>query len=152
MSSSFISKIADTILSSGRDTKDICLVVPGRRASLFIKKELSSRICGGIWLPQILTIEDLAVAISNTDKIENIPLLFEFYEVYSSVVRDVEKRDTFEVFARWAQTLLSDFSEIDRYMLPADDVFATLRDIERIENCTVGFTKGFFRWARDIRA
>ena len=83
MSSSFISKRADTILSSGRDTKDIRLVVPGRRASLFIKKELSSRICGGIWLPQILTIEDLAVAISNTDKIENIPLLFEFYEVYS---------------------------------------------------------------------
>ena len=134
MSSSFISKIADTILSSGRDTKDIRLVVPGRRASLFIKKELSSRICGGIWLPQILTIEDLAVAISNTDKIENIPLLFEFYEVYSSVVSDVEKRDTFEVFARWAQTLLSDFSEIDRYMLPADDVFATLRDVERIED------------------
>lgn len=133
MSSSFISKIADVILSSGRDTRDIRLVVPGRRASLFIKRELSSRIRGGIWLPEILTIEDLAVGLSNTDKIENIPLLFEFYEVYASIVEDAEKRDSFEVFARWAQTLLSDFSEIDRYMLPPDDVFTTLKDVERIE-------------------
>ncbi|MDD4819942.1 MAG: PD-(D/E)XK nuclease family protein [Flavobacteriales bacterium] len=128
---SFISNLSDELLSSGTELKDINIVVPGRRAGLFLKKELAKKMKGPSWLPQIYTVEDLAVEMSRLEKIDSTALLFEFYGVY---IKMVEKPDAFDVFARWGQMLISDFNEIDRYMLTAKDVFSTLQSVEKIED------------------
>ena len=71
--------------------------------------------------------------IARIEKAEDLPLLFEFYRAYQACT-DERDRESFDVAARWGQTLLSDFNEIDRYLLPCKDVFSTLQDVEHIEN------------------
>ena len=44
----------------------------------------------------------------------------------------------FDEFFTWGTILLSDFNEIDRYLLDADQVFRNLADIKEIENWSFG--------------
>lgn len=127
-----IAQITRDILSCGTDLKDVALVVPGRRAGLFFRREIVRQDGRATFLPRIYTIEDLAEKLSRLQGIDNIPLLFEFYEAYHETVAEAD-REPFDVFARWGQTLLADFNEIDRYMLPHEAVFSTLQDVEHIE-------------------
>ena len=129
---SFISRLCDSIMTMGRPLHEINIVVPARRAALFIKKELASRHTTPFIAPHICTIEVLAQDMSHLTRASMTTLLFEFYAAYRAMCGE-DKCDAFDVFMKWAPTLLSDFNEIDRYMLSADDVFATLREVERIE-------------------
>ena len=128
----FISHLCDSIMTMGRPLHEINIVVPARRAALFIKKELASRHTTPFIAPHICTIEDLAQDMSHLTRASMTTLLFEFYAAYRAMCGE-GKCDTFDVFMRWAPTLLADFNEIDRYMLSPDDVFSTLCEIERIE-------------------
>ena len=129
----FIAEITREILSCGTDLKDVALVVPGRRAGLFFRREIVRQGGRATFLPRIYTIEDLGEKLSRLQSIDNIPLLFEFYQAYLDTVAP-DDREPFDVFARWGQTLLADFNDIDRYMLPPEAVFATLQDVEHIED------------------
>ena len=131
--STFISEITHDILSRGLDLRKVSLVVPGRRAGVFFRREIARQHPADSFLPRILTVEDLAVQLSRLEKAEDIPLLFEFYQAYLDCISQAE-REPFDVVARWGQTLLSDFNEIDRYLLDPAEVFATLQDVEHIEN------------------
>lgn len=128
----FISHLCDSIMAIKRPLHEVNIVVPARRAALFIKKELASRYSLPFIAPHICTIEDLAQDISHLTRATMTTLLFEFYATYRQYTGG-DKCDTFDVFIRWAPTLLSDYNEIDRYMLSPDAVFATLKDVERIE-------------------
>ena len=66
--------------------------------------------------------------IRNVDPVE---LLFEFYEVYTTLPND--KVQTFEQFSNWAKTLLQDFNEIDRYLIDPNYVFSYLKEIKVLE-------------------
>ncbi|MFC7388491.1 hypothetical protein, partial [Sphaerisporangium rhizosphaerae] len=79
--------------------------------------------------PKIVSVEDFVQEISGVRNIDNVELLFEFFEVYSSLTVS-DKRQDFEQFANWAKTLLQDFNEIDRYLINPDYVFSYLKDIE----------------------
>ena len=135
--STFISDVTREILAATDDLRRVALVVPGRRAGLFFKREIARQAARDTFLPEFLTVEDLAVRLSRIEKAESIPLLFEFYSVYLKTV-PAGQAEAFDVFARWGQTLLADFNDIDRYMLSPDDVFATLQDVEHIENWNPG--------------
>ncbi len=129
----FLSKITREVLSRGIDWRDVSMVVPSRRAGVFLRREIARQYPRDTFLPRILTIEDLAVQIARIEKAEDLPLLFEFYRAYQACTSE-QDRESFDVAARWGQTLLSDFNEIDRYLLPCKDVFSTLQDVEHIEN------------------
>ena len=76
---SFISRLCDSIMTMGRPLHEINIVVPARRAALFIKKELASRHTTPFIAPNICTIEDLAQDMSHLTRASMTTLLFEFY-------------------------------------------------------------------------
>lgn len=129
----FIADITRDLLDRGYDLRRLSLVVPGRRAGVFFRREIARQYPHSTFVPRILTIEELAVQLAGMEKADDIPLLFEFYRAYLDCV-GAEEREAFDVAARWGRTLLNDFDEIDRYLLAPADVFATLQDVEHIEN------------------
>jgi ATP-dependent helicase/nuclease subunit B len=110
---------------------DICIVMPNRRAALFIKNELSKYFNSAIWCPPIYSIEDFVTLLSETFLADSTTLLFELYEAYKSI--STKEIESFSEFGKWANILLNDFNEIDLYLVNADQLFGNLKDIKELD-------------------
>ena len=62
----------------------------------------------------------------------NTQQLFTLYECY--LEQPYERKDDFFAFSKWAQTLLQDFNEIDRYLVDANELFSNLAAIQEINH------------------
>lgn len=129
----FLDKIAQIILKDYHDRlSDTIVVLPNKRAKVFLVEALKSRVLGNILSPRIISIEEFVQELSGIHTIDPIELLFEFYEVYLNITPK-ESQQSFDTFANWAKTLLQDFNEIDRYLLDPKHVLSYLKDIEDIK-------------------
>ncbi|PWA04267.1 PD-(D/E)XK nuclease family protein [Flavobacterium psychrotolerans] len=130
---SFLDKIAQVIIENHSDNlSNTIVVLPNKRAKVFLIEALKNQVENNIFSPEISSIEDFVQEISGIRSVDPIELLFEFYEVYLSITAK-ENQQTFELFANWAKTLLQDFNEIDRYLLDPSHVLSYLKDIEDIK-------------------
>ncbi|WP_366185389.1 PD-(D/E)XK nuclease family protein [Flavobacterium ovatum] len=129
----FLDKIASHLLSKNKEQfNHTTIVLPNKRAKVFLLEALKKQINTNIRAPKIISIEDFIQDIAGIRSIDSIALLFEFYEVYLSIT-EKSQQQSFELFANWAKTLLQDFNEIDRYLLDPKHVLSYLKDIEDIK-------------------
>ena len=130
---SFLNKIAQVLIEtySGKLSNTI-VVLPNKRAKIFLVEALKKQVSTNILCPEIISIEEFIQDIASVRSVDSIELLFEFYEVYLSVT-EKPNLQSFELFANWAKTLLQDFNEIDRYLLDPNHVLSYLKDIEDIK-------------------
>lgn len=127
----FLDDIAEKLLErGGNDFSKTCIVLPNRRAGVFLRDAISRQAKGAIWAPTVLSVEDFVFSLSDMVKADQTSLLFSFYEVYRKSVTDPQ---TIELFANWAPTFLSDVNELDLNLIDAQDIFAQLYSIERIK-------------------
>jgi len=129
----FLDKIAKVLIDdySGKLPNTI-VVLPNKRAKIFLIEALKKQVDTNILSPDIISIEEFIQNIAGIRAIDPIELLFEFYEVYLSIT-EKSNQQSFELFANWAKTLLQDFNEIDRYLLNPSHVLSYLKDIEDIK-------------------
>lgn len=129
----FLDNIAKVIIEgySGK-LAETTIVLPNKRAKIFLVEALKKQIQNTVISPKIISIEDFIQDIASVRSIDSIELLFEFYEVYLSIT-EKKQQQSFELFANWAKTLLQDFNEIDRYLLDPSHVLSYLKDIEDIK-------------------
>lgn len=129
----FLDKIAQTLLDDYSDNlPNTIVVLPNKRAKIFLIQALKNKIDSTIFSPDIISIEDFIQDIAGIRAIDSIELLFEFYEVYLSITKK-SNQQSFETFANWGKTILQDFNEIDRYLLDPSHVLSYLKDIEDIK-------------------
>src|SRR5699024_2920441 len=133
----FIDDIIDQVMPQD-DTavSDYCFVFPGKRAGNFLKDKLKAKLHAPVFAPKVLSIEDLICEITGLKKLDNINTLFRFYETYKKHTPKEEQED-FETFYGWAQTLIYDFNEIDRYLIDTDSFFNYLASIKDLEHCSM---------------
>lgn len=133
INTSFLEKIAGVVIQNYSDKlSETTIVLPNKRAKVFLIEALKKETSKTILSPEIISIEDFVQDVASIRSIDSIELLFEFYEVYLSVT-DKQHQQLFELFANWAKTLLQDFNEIDRYLLDPYHVLSYLKDIEDIK-------------------
>ena len=130
---SFLDKIAQVLIEdfSGKLSNTI-VVLPNKRAKIFLIEALKKQVDTNIFSPEIISIEEFIQDIAGIRAVDPIELLFEFYEVYLSIT-EKSNQQSFELFANWAKTLIQDFNEIDRYLLDSSHVLSYLKDIEDIK-------------------
>lgn len=129
---SFLEKTVDYLHAKyGDDVSELCIVLPNRRAGLFLKTHFSKKLKKTFWSPEILATEDFVSLLAELEVADSTTLLFELYET----VKQVGKRDieTFDEFSKWGQILLSDLNEIDRYLVDHKQLFGNLKDIKELE-------------------
>lgn len=130
---SFISEILQKLQNQGETLSEITFILPSKRAGSFLRKELSAIIKQPVFSPTILSIEEFSENISGLKTIDGTTSLFEFYSVYLELTPK-EHTEDFDSFSNWAQTLLHDFNEIDRYLIPPDSIFNYLSEIQDIKH------------------
>ena len=129
----FIFNVLEDLKKNGENLSQITFILPSKRAGLFLKHQIHKVIDDTIFSPEIISIEDFVEEISHLKTLSNTELLFEFYNTYSALTK-ANARDSFEVFSKWAQILLQDFNEIDRYLIPQKNIFDYLSAIQDLKH------------------
>ncbi len=130
---SFLEKLVIHITEKyNDDISELCIVLPNRRAGLFLKTHLANKLNKTFWAPEILATEDFVALLAEVQIADTTSLLFELYETVKYTSKgDVE---TFDEFSKWGQVLLNDFNEIDQYLVDAAQLFGNLKDIKELES------------------
>ena len=110
---------------------EISVIIPNKRASVYIQSYLSSLSKKSFFAPEIITINEW-ISEHTAEKILNQQeLVFILFDIHLKI----QPKDTdFNEFLKWGKTLLSDFDEIDRYLVSPEDIFSDLRNIKEIEH------------------
>ena len=137
----FLHQLAKEILKNySENLSDLVIILPNKRAKVFLVDELKNLVSNTIFAPEIISIEDFIQDLAGIRSIDSVELIFEFYEVYLSIT-EKDKAEPFEKFSNWAKTLLQDFNEIDRYLLEPDKILKYLENIKEIEHWSVDINK-----------
>lgn len=138
----FLSQLARKVLNdSETKTQDLIIILPNKRAKVFLLDELKNNTDKTLLAPEIISIEEFVQQLAQIRSIDAVELLFEFYTVYRSLPQEEKQHEDFESFANWAKILLQDFNEIDRYLLKPSHVFSYLKDIEDIKHWSLDVEK-----------
>ncbi len=130
---SFLEKTVDYLYEKyGNDISELCIVLPNRRAGLFLKTHFSKRLNKVFWAPEIYATEDFIGLLSELEITDSTTHLFELYETVKAI--NPEQTENFNDFSKWGQILLSDLNEIDRYLVDASQLFGNLKDIKELES------------------
>ncbi len=134
---SFISQILKELLAQGNNVSDLIFVLPSKRAGAYLRKELALMVDKPIFSPEVISIEEFSEKVSQLETIDSVHTLFELYAVYKEVTPKEELED-FENFSNWAQTLMHDFNEIDRYLIDPEKIFNYLFEIQDKNHWSLG--------------
>ena len=127
----FIDVVLDK--EQGSENENIIYILPSRRAGNTLTKKVASRATTTSFAPKVFSIEEFISHVTGLQSASNIDLIFILFESYKEVVPK-EKLADFQTFCGWAQSILSDFNEIDRFLLNQDEVFNHLKDIKELSD------------------
>lgn len=127
----FLKEVASYVLQHGEpDLSSTCIVFPNKRARLYMSKYIGELSDTPVWAPRYLTISELMEDISGLIFADRVTLLFELYEAYLTITHSQESFDTFYPYS---ETLLSDFDEVDKYLVDTADLFDNLSGLKAID-------------------
>src|ERR1700741_142747 len=129
----FLQHIAQYIFEHHKDeTANICIVLPNKRGALYLKQHIAKTFNKTIWLPAIISAEELVAHLSGLQQADSIDLICDLYQAYTLVLK--EKAEPFDAFAKGGNLMLQDFNEADRYLVDTKALYQNLKEIKEIEN------------------
>ncbi|TBW27025.1 PD-(D/E)XK nuclease family protein [Gramella sp. KN1008] len=130
---SFIREVLQELKQTSVPLSDLVFILPSKRAGSYLIQELSEISDNTLFVPDIYSIEEFTELISGLQPVDNTISLFEFYEVYKNLTPENELEE-FETFTAWAQSLIHDFNEIDRYLIDYKPFFDYLSGIQDLKH------------------
>ncbi|WP_282069647.1 PD-(D/E)XK nuclease family protein [Olleya namhaensis] len=129
----FIQDVLIDLKNKHANFSELIFILPSRRAGVFLRRELSLILDQTLFAPKIVSIESFVEELSELKSVSNTELLFQFYNTYIQLTPKPERED-FDTFSKWAQIILQDFNEIDRYLIPQSKIFDYLKAIQDLEH------------------
>ena len=123
--------VADILQKHAQNLQHTTIVFPSKRAMVFFKKSLGEQISQPIFLPKLTTIQDFCISRQEFTIPDDFTLV---YQLYTSFKEIAESKESFESFFPWGEMLLSDFDDIDKYLIKADDIFQNIADNKEIDS------------------
>ena len=113
------------------ELSDIIVIVPTRRAVVYLKNELALALPPGapLWAPRVAAMEDYMVELAGVQVEEPIALQLLLYDTLKGIDTGLD----FDQFVGWAGLLLSDFSNLDQNLADTSKVFDYLSEAKALE-------------------
>ena len=128
----FLEKVAARILHDfPNGMQHACVIMPNRRAAIFLKRFLGAEIKKPLFAPAIFSVEDFVFELSGLNPADQLVLLWELYACYSTSGRP--DTQSFEEFLKWGKVLLQDFEDVDMHLVDAQALFGYLSEAKAIE-------------------
>ncbi len=129
----FLEETINHIKENNLDLSTFTFILPSKRAGGFLLNYLKNDATNTTFAPKIISIEEFIEELSGLKIINQTELLFKSYEVYINTSSQKEK-DDFDIYSSWATTLINDFNEIDRYLIPPTPFFNYLSSIQDVNH------------------
>lgn len=130
----FLKQVASHYLAGG-GIEGTVFVFPNRRARAFFNKYLDDCVSESGGAPCIrpvsLTVEKFFSDVTGLSAADRITLLLTLHTCYSAVHRRPRSLDD---FIGWGDVLLSDFDEVDKYLVDASRLFVNVADFQRLQD------------------
>lgn len=126
----FLGTVAQRILHEHpTDMGEVTVIFNNRRAGLFLRRQFAQLQHTSTFLPRIIGIDDLIGELGGLQITPHEFLLFDLYDIYKSTdLPGNRKFSSFEEFISFGELMLSDFAEIDLYMVDAKSIFENLKE------------------------
>ena len=128
----FLEETLIAIRSKHEKISDCILILPSKRAGGFLKNYLQKQTTKTAFAPKVISIEEFIEELSNLKIIPPDELLIKSYEAYLQTT-GISKKENFEEYTSWANAILNDFSEMDRYLVDPKAFFNYLSGIKTLE-------------------
>ena len=116
----------------GHHIEQTCFVFPNRRSLVFFRKYLGGLVRERPLLaPQMYTINDFFYRVYDVHATDKLHLLLELYDCYKALNPEAEPLDEFMF---WGDVILSDFDDIDKYLVDARGLFRNVSDFKEIQD------------------
>lgn len=110
-----------------------CFVFPNRRSMVFFRKYLGESVASAgepLLCPRMFTMNDLFYRISGKSPAPREQLILKLFECYRKLDKREEELDEF-IF--WGGVILSDFNDVDKYLVDADRLFSNVSDFKSMQ-------------------
>lgn len=127
----FLQRVADVYVSRhAADLFRMCFIFPNKRSGLFFEDYLTAALKGTYMLmPEVTNITDFTASISNLSEATRFDMLFTLFDQYRKIFGDEVE---FDKFVFWADMLIGDFNDVDRYMVDARALFVNVKRLREI--------------------
>lgn len=115
------------------DLQCFCFVFPNKRSCTFFRNYLLENVASDVpfFEPKITTISDFISEYSSYVEASRYDLLFTLYNEYSKLSGGIE---SFDRFVFWGDMLISDFNDVDRYLVDAQQLFKNIKNLREINS------------------
>jgi hypothetical protein len=134
---SFLSLLASRCINQyGAELHQCCFVFPSQRAGTFFRYELSKRLTQPSFSPQIITVESLTEKLSglkSAQRTQQVCLLYrEIVTLREELGFPLDEQSNPHLPFDHAEKLLSDFNDIDNYLVEPDKIFHNLKALDNL--------------------
>lgn len=132
----FLKQVADHYYNIEEADK-CCFIFPNRRSLVFFTRHLcqavkdSDVLSRPIVAPEMLTINDFFHKVGGMHSVDRVRLLIELYDCYKECN---PKAETLDEFIFWGDVILSDFNDVDKYLVDPKQLFANISDLKKIQD------------------
>lgn len=128
----FLKEVIHDIINTKQSWENMVLILPSNRSIREFKSLLAKEISAPIFSPSFLTIEEFISEVSGLSLCDSLDLHIRLHTLY--LKNHSENPEDYVSFEGWVNNVLNDFNEIDRHLIPPDDIFNYLTAISSIKN------------------
>ena len=135
---SFLEECAEDILRKYDDDNTVCVVFPNKRTLLHFRKSYARIKNKVAFSGHLFPIDKVLSQFVPTVNADELTLLFKLYEAFSEVFRHEGMLNAgiaadFNTFYDTGRKILSDFNEIDNYLVDIDRLCRNFADLNEID-------------------
>ena len=128
----FLYETAEEILNKYKtDIQSFCFVFPNKRTKFFFRKYYAELYGKSHKAPSMKEIRTLTQELTGLNEIDNLSLIFILFKIFVEI--DRKSKYDFDKFYRLGEIILSDFNEIDNWLIQPEQIFQNIKDIKEID-------------------
>ena len=135
----FLEKVAERLRERhGSEMERQTVVLPSRRAGLWLARSLARLNDRPSWAPSMMTVSELFRSFTDLVPAYTETQIFELYRVFRN---QTGEEMSFDDFWPWGEVIISDFNDIDLYMADAARLYSNISDLKEIDEKFGGLTE-----------
>jgi CRISPR/Cas system-associated exonuclease Cas4 (RecB family) len=134
----FLERVAHRLRERhGDEMEKQTVVLPSRRAGLWLTRSLARLGDKPVWSPSMLTVSELFRSFTDLVPADADTQIFELYNVWRRLFGE---EMSFDDFWSWGEVIINDFNDIDLYMADAGKLYSNISDLKEIDAAFGGLT------------
>ncbi len=138
----FLEEVAQQLIRThGHDLSGILVLMPNQRSCTYLRNELQAQAQHAIFAPQLSTLQNCMMGLSEYVVADNLELIAELYACHRQIGGEL----TMDEFIGTGSVLLNDFEELDLQMADVKSFFKNLEALQSMKTYEPGETPSEYK-------